>query len=181
LSKPALGKCSINVARSAGMIQGKKGSQRVAPLNLENVPVEHADSGTRDSSVSKGFRGWVEMCGFNEAFEDEVLGEGYSRRRDKPLWGTGRGTRRMFRSKGEGHRQCYLANGAGFKGIAGSTAVRDSPHGGYQTEMVEPCGGLPRKCLFIYWAPWARERVARASQPPSSLQRRHIRGDALVR
>jgi hypothetical protein len=41
-----------------------------------------------------------------------------------------------------------------------------SPQGGYQTELKEPCGARPRKCLFIYlykkecWAgqsdyPWA--------------------------
>jgi hypothetical protein len=46
--------------------------------------------------------------------------------------------------------RCYLANGAGFKGTAGCAATRASPHGGYSTEMVEPCGALPRRCSFIY-------------------------------
>jgi hypothetical protein len=42
-----------------------------------------------------------------------------------------------------------MASGAGCKGIAVCAATRVSAHGGYPTEMVEPCGALPRKCLFI--------------------------------
>jgi hypothetical protein len=37
-----------------------------------------------------------------------------------------------------------------FYGGNASHCSRATPAQGYQTEIVEPCGALPRKCLFIY-------------------------------
>jgi hypothetical protein len=31
-----------------------------------------------------------------------------------------------------------------------STHLKASPSPGYSTDLMEPCGALPRKCLFIY-------------------------------
>jgi hypothetical protein len=36
----------------------------------------------------------------------------------------------------------------GVNGTAGCAITSDSHHGGYQTEVMEPCGAVPRKCLF---------------------------------
>jgi hypothetical protein len=51
---------------------------------------------------------------------------------------------------GDGHQGSYDITGAGFKGIAGLSPESQAPRGAYLTELVEPCGALPRKCLFIY-------------------------------
>jgi hypothetical protein len=38
----------------------------------------------------------------------------------------------------------------GSKGSQGGTSATESPHGDTRTGLTEPCGALPRKCLFIY-------------------------------
>jgi hypothetical protein len=43
----------------------------------------------------------------------------------------------------------------GVNGIAGRRLATGSPHGDTRTGLMEPCGALPRKCLFIYvWMPY---------------------------
>jgi hypothetical protein len=51
---------------------------------------------------------------------------------------------------GNGHQGNQDTRLQGSKGIAGLSPEVLGPRGRYLTGLVEPCGALPRKCLFIY-------------------------------
>jgi hypothetical protein len=51
---------------------------------------------------------------------------------------------------GDGHQGFQDRRKQGTKGIAGLPPEVLGPRGRYLTGLVEPCGALPRKCLFIY-------------------------------
>jgi hypothetical protein len=46
-------------------------------------------------------------------------------------------------------RALLTLRGQGTKGSQGCHQKVEAPRGVYLTELVEPCGALPRKCLFI--------------------------------
>jgi hypothetical protein len=52
---------------------------------------------------------------------------------------------------GDGQQGNHDTRLQGNKGIAGLPPEVIGPRGRYLTGLVEPCGALPRKCLFIYW------------------------------
>jgi hypothetical protein len=51
---------------------------------------------------------------------------------------------------GDRHQGCVDITRQRNKGIAGLPPEVVGPRGRYLTGLVEPCGALPRKCLFIY-------------------------------
>jgi hypothetical protein len=52
---------------------------------------------------------------------------------------------------GDGHQGNQDKRLRGNKGTAGLSPEVVGPRGRYLTGLVEPCGALPRKCLFIYF------------------------------